>query len=261
MPTAEWNTGTWDGDYDWSAAGDEWSAPWGTTAMQWHGAIWPRIHPFVPAGTILEIAPGFGRWTAFLKGLCTRLIVVDLSERCIAACRRRFAAETHLDYHVNDGKSLAAVPDGAVDFAFSFDSLVHAEADAIASYLAQLPAKLTPDGVGFVHHSNLGEYPQLRPGRGFRPLRTLWKLFRLTTPTHSRALSLTAAKFATLATTAGLACVSQEVINWRGPHLIDCLSVVTRPGSRWDRPHRLVRNPHFMAEAARLAALAELYPA
>ncbi|MEK6280890.1 MAG: hypothetical protein AABN95_11100 [Acidobacteriota bacterium] len=27
----------------------------------------PRIHPFIPVGTILEIAPGYGRWTHYLK--------------------------------------------------------------------------------------------------------------------------------------------------------------------------------------------------
>ena len=30
---------------------------------QWFGLIFPRIHAFLPTGTILEIAPGFGRWT------------------------------------------------------------------------------------------------------------------------------------------------------------------------------------------------------
>ncbi len=50
------------------------------------------------------------------------------------------------------------VADGSIDFVFSFDSLVHAEEDVIRSYLDQLGQKLRPDGVGFLHHSNLGEY-------------------------------------------------------------------------------------------------------
>ena len=44
-------------------------------------------------------------------------------------------------------------------FVFSFDSLVYAENDVIAAYLSQLARKLSPDGVGFIHHSNIGAYP------------------------------------------------------------------------------------------------------
>src|SRR6266550_7952851 len=41
--------------YDWKAAGEEWSAPWGSSAAQWVGTIFPRIRECLPAGTILEI--------------------------------------------------------------------------------------------------------------------------------------------------------------------------------------------------------------
>jgi 16S rRNA A1518/A1519 N6-dimethyltransferase RsmA/KsgA/DIM1 with predicted DNA glycosylase/AP lyase activity len=51
----------------------------------WRGMLRPRINAWVPTGTILEIAPGFGRWTRFLKDVCDRLVVVDLAERCIEA--------------------------------------------------------------------------------------------------------------------------------------------------------------------------------
>ena len=50
------------------------------------------------------------------------------------------------------------VGDAAVDFAFSFDSLVHVEAETLADYLAELARVLVPDGVGFLHHSNFGTY-------------------------------------------------------------------------------------------------------
>jgi hypothetical protein len=47
---------------------------------------------------------------------------------------------------------------GSVDFAFSFDSLVHAEADVIQAYVEQLASILRPGGAAFIHHSNLGQY-------------------------------------------------------------------------------------------------------
>src|SRR6266511_5905235 len=57
------------------------------------GSILPRVHAFVPVGTVLEFAPGFGRWTRFLGPLCDRMVLVDFSERCIDGCRERFGDE------------------------------------------------------------------------------------------------------------------------------------------------------------------------
>src|SRR3954469_21448802 len=161
MADVEENLAVWSTDWDWSTQGDEWSAWWGDTHALWYGALLPRIHAFLPAGTILEIAPGYGRWTQFLKEECERLVAVDLTERCIDACRERFSDATNIEYHVNDGRSLDMVADGSIDFAFSFDSLVHAEADVVGAYVEQLARKLSPDGIGFIHHSNIGGYRRL----------------------------------------------------------------------------------------------------
>ncbi len=48
----------------------------------------PASTPSSPPATILEIAPGYGRWTQYLKDLCDQLVVVDLAERCIDALPR-----------------------------------------------------------------------------------------------------------------------------------------------------------------------------
>ena len=123
MPTVEENQTCWNSTYPWIQQGEEWSSEWGGSEAQWHGAILPRIHAFLPTGTILEIAPGFGRWTHYLKNYCDSLIGVDLGEKCIRDCRQRFASERHLTFYTNDGKSLAMIPDESIDFVFSFDSL------------------------------------------------------------------------------------------------------------------------------------------
>ena len=128
---------------------------------QWFGLIFPRIHAFLPTGTILEIAPGFGRWTTFLTKHCDHLVLVDLSSKCIESCKQRFAYASHLSYHINDGRSLDMIENRSINFVFSFDSLVHAEADVLESYLDQLSNKLKPHGVGLIHHSNLLQYREV----------------------------------------------------------------------------------------------------
>ncbi len=261
MPTIEQNLAEFTTDYDWSGRGDEWSEPWGGTDWQWRGTLWPRIHRFVPAGTILEIAPGFGRWSQFLKELCKRLYLVDLSEKCVDACEERFRADAHVECFLNDGTSLDMVPSHSVDFVFSFDSLVHADADAVEAYVSQLPRVLSAEGVAFLHHSNLGEYAAHFTLIERLPLGTgvLRRLGLLDTCAQWRSYDMTAVKLRRFAETSGLSCVSQELVNWKTRRLIDCMSVVTRPGSRWDGPPRIVRNDGFMEEAARVAAIAGLY--
>src|SRR5262249_43915829 len=150
-----------------------------------------------PTGTILEIAPGFGRWTHYLRNWCQRLIVVDMAENCIAACRRRFAADARITYHVNDGRSLAMIPDRTIDFAFSFDSLVHVEADVLQMYLDRLALKLKPNGAGFFHHSNIGEYQRYFSLIQRMPHRLRDRLLArgLLDQTHHRSFTVTARTF------------------------------------------------------------------
>ena len=265
MPTIEENRSLFGSTYDWPEAGEEWSTPWGNAHMQWYGCILPRISAFVPTDTILEVAPGYGRWTVFLKDLCKRLIIVDLSERCIDRCRQRFTDCSHISYFVNDGKSLEMVADGSVDFIFSFDSLVHAEDAVLKAYAAEFAKKLRPNGAAFVHHSNAGEY--LNRVKVQRQLSKIPKLLHLLIRLgifddvyQWRAKSMTAAKMAMFAEEHNLQCVSQELVTWYTTFvLIDCLSTLVPRESRWSRQNRILRNVGFMREAKRLADLSRLY--
>src|SRR5262249_31502734 len=114
--------------------------------------------------------------------------------------------------------------------------------DVVRAYLEQLPAKMTRNAVGFIHHSNLGEFHG-RPD----------------IPDHGRARSVTGVKFKELAESAHLRCLSQEFINWGGEETIDVLSVFVRADSEWNLPYRSMRNGRFMIEADSQRQLAELY--
>jgi hypothetical protein len=143
-----------------------------------------------------------------------------------------------------------------VDFAFSFDSLVHVEADALGDYIDGLAVKLSDTGTAFIHHSNLGEYRAQfeRFGRIPPRLRSLLADRELIDRSHLRASTVTAAWFSRRCSEAGLRCIGQEVINWGTRRLIDCLSVLTRPDAPLARPNEVVRNPFFMAEAMSICA-------
>src|SRR5271166_1200880 len=278
MANTEQNKNRWNQTYNWLGAGEEWSVDFGGTEALWFFIVYPRIHRFIPASTILEIAPGFGRWTQFLKSQCDCLIAVDISQKCIDFCKSRFASEGHLHFYANDGKSLATVPDNSVDFVFSFDSLVHVEKDVLQMYLSQLARKLRPDGVGFIHHSNLGAY---RLGAGLvRRFNKLPESSRIEIPKRrtvkfvasgveallsinlqaNRASSVTGKLFRQYCEQAGLNCISQEFLNWgKGECLVDAISVFTRHGSRWAREASQLTNTRFVAMSRVTSRLAKLY--
>jgi SAM-dependent methyltransferase len=238
--------------YDWKEAGEEWSEPWGSSHAQWDGTIFPRICDCLPTGTILEIAPGFGRWTHFLKHYCNQLWAVDKSTECIEACRQRFASAPQVHCCLNDGLSLGMIPDGSVDLVFSFDSFVHTSRNVVEAYLRELRAKLKIGGKGFIHHSNFGEYAKSQrerlPDALAKPLIKL----QILDWAHHRNPTMSAELFRVLCKQNGLHCITQELVNWRGRRLIDCLSLFVRSDSADEHATKIIRNPNFMREAARI---------
>ena len=264
MPSLEANKELWTNQKQWLDKGNKWSTVWGTAEAQWNFTLYPRIQHFLPTGTILEIAPGYGRWTQFLRKKAGNLIIVDLVEDCIEACKERFSADDNIQYFTNDGKSLEFIKDGSIDFVFSFDSLVHAESDVLESYLEQLSKKLKPNGVGFIHHSNIGEYTKLfklsNNIKNPQQLRSLLKNIGAIEPDHWRAHSMTAKKFEEFCKKFGLQCISQELVNWQGGlRLIDSFSIFTKTDSVWSRENRILENNCLMTEAKQISRLSNVY--
>ena len=231
MPDLQWNHIVWNDR--WASHGDEWSETWGGARSQWYGAIYPRIADFLPAHSVLEIAPGRGRWTQFLLRHCDEYVGIDLAANCIAACKLRFAAASRARFFVNDGTSLGMVPDSSVDFVFSFDSLVHAEIDVVSEYVRQVLDKLTPTGAAFLHHSNADDSSADRnESQGM-----------------SRAQSVSALAVKDVVEDYGGRVLVQEEVNWGGATRIDCFTTLCRLEGFPGVAPRLLRNDGFMAEA------------
>jgi hypothetical protein len=229
MPSVEWNKSVWNGRYDWKTGGEEWSETWGGSEAQWFGALYPRLHRLLPARSIVEIAPGCGRWSKYLIPLSDHYVGIDLSQHCVDECRRIFANATHATFIANDGLSITSVIDGSCDFLFSFDSLVHAELQVLQSYICEAMRVLSVDGVAFIHHSNLLSFGGC-----------------IGTP-HVRAPSVSAEKVAEAISVAGGHILVQEVINWGGQHQHDCLTTF---GKRRPSESVFLSNGHFMNEAS-----------
>ena len=231
MPDLEWNRVTWSEPKTWLDAGDEWSRGWGGPPAQWYGAIFPRIARWLPAARILEIAPGFGRWTQFLLRQSDEYYGVDYSPLCITQCKKRFSGSVRAHFIQNDGRSLGAIPDNSIDFVFSFDSLVHVELDVLGSYCEQINRKLNPSGVAFLHHSNARN--------GVDAARGLY-------PQAGRAISVSAAAVKEVIENTGGRVLIQEEVNWESVRRIDCMTTFSRNIAYTHLNYKLIENDDFM---------------
>lgn len=266
MPNIETNIEMWT-KYDWSQKGNEWSAYWGNEVAQWHGDIFQRIKNFLPAKNVLEIAPGYGRWTQFLLHLAEKLTLVDLAENCIDACKERFQAYNHIEYHVNNGKSLPMIPDNSIDFIFSFDSLVHAATDAMEGYIKEFSRVLKPEGFAFIHHSNLADVTEIKVESNLID-KIQYRLGTKSRPSHpklssqNRAKDVSANVIQELCQASNLHVVSQELVNWLNPveYLIDCFTLLTPVSASTAGKQTMVwKNIEFMQHVSYVKTFAKYY--
>lgn len=240
MPSIIDNIKKWK-KFDWSLRGTEWCDGFGGPDKAWEHVLLPRIGAFVPTGHILELGPGYGVWTDYLQPappaspLSERMTLVDLAPNCIKFCRKRFS-KRNMAYHTNDGRSLAMVEDGSIDFVFSFNSLVHADHDVMRAYLLQLGQKMKPGSYGFIHHSNLAEYAFEHETMGEDYM-------------HWRGRDMSGDKFRQGCREAGLVCFHQELIPWGSERFIDALSLFVRPMPGKTPEEHVEKNPDFWEQA------------
>lgn len=251
MASVEENRRYWDEVYDWSEGGEEWSRGWGGTEALWTASLQPRLARFLPAATILELAPGHGRLVPYLERHCQTYIGVDLSAGCVSLCQEMFPQH---QFYCNDGRSLPMIADSSVDLVFSFFSLIHAETDTMLDYLREFARVLKPEGGGFIHHSNLAEHGRYfsRVGRLPRGLqRALFEAGLVDLP-QWRAPSVSASVVADLARQAGLAVLCQETVNFGSRRTIDAFTSFVRADGPWQASGGWWRHPGFMHEAMKV---------
>lgn len=161
----------------------------------------------------MEIATGHGRWSKYLIEMSKKYIGIDLCPICIKHCKFKFWGVHKAKFFVNDGCSLCKVKNNSVDFCFSFDSLVHADRDAMDAYIKELSKKLKEDSYAFIHHSNFLQYSQ--------------ELDFNKSNFHCRSREIDYLYIQNICKKYNLHVVSQELIRWmQNPYYIDCISVI-----------------------------------
>jgi ubiquinone/menaquinone biosynthesis C-methylase UbiE len=147
----------WDQDYLWTKDGDEWDSQaqyCGTPYETWkRSLIESLIYPNIGENsTVLEIAPGYERWSESLIERAPTVILVDVSPSCIDFCRNRFRNHENVIYHVNNGLDLKMIATGSINFLWSYVSFVHMDRQVISSYIKEISRILKPGARAIIHH-------------------------------------------------------------------------------------------------------------
>jgi SAM-dependent methyltransferase len=175
---------------------------------QWNTFIEPFLGT-IGGGKVVDLACGRGRWSNILKNSFKHVFASDVNQENLAYCKERFKKESRIDLVALDGYTLP-FENNAMDFVFSFDSMVHFDLDVIAGYLRETYRVLKDGGKAFFHHSNT----------------TNSKVVKIQENPHWRNF-MSKEIFEHLALKAGLTVEKQQVINWGGAQNIDCLTLVS----------------------------------
>ena len=105
------------------------------------------LRPYLlPNSTIIEIGPGGGRWTRYTLNV-SHIYAVDYHQELLNELKSNFDAN-NITYIKNNGDDFPNIPDGSIDFLFSFGTFVHLDTDIIDRYLRNMKPLL-------MNHSNV----------------------------------------------------------------------------------------------------------
>jgi ubiquinone/menaquinone biosynthesis C-methylase UbiE len=128
-------------------------------AMEAH---WRLIWPAFKDGdftSVVELAPGHGRNTEYLRRHAKTIHLVDVNQSCLDACHARFGEARdgcRFFYHLTDGTKLQGVPDQSITFGYSWDAMVHFDKGVVREYIHEFARVLKRGATAFLHMSNYG---------------------------------------------------------------------------------------------------------
>jgi len=105
-----------------------------------------------PDQAALEIGPGGGRWTRYLRDF-HRLYVVDYHPELLQELKKNFNPP-NMTFIQNNGADFPGIQDGSIDFLFSFGCFVHLDAQLIEAYLKNMERILKPSANVVIHYSD-----------------------------------------------------------------------------------------------------------
>jgi hypothetical protein len=111
------------------------------------------LKPYVSSdATVIEIGPGGGRWTRYMLS-AKRLYAIDYHQELLGELKRNISSRS-IVYVKNSGDDFPNIPEGSIDFVFSFGTFVHLDVKIIERYLQNLKPLLKPTSNVVIQYSD-----------------------------------------------------------------------------------------------------------
>lgn len=144
---------TWN-NWDWNQMGEEW-----TKSESWKNKLVSEIIvKLIPEdSSIIEVGPGGGRWTEFLKNKASLLYLIDISKKCLELSAERFSKDKNIQYKLIKDIKFDFLEAKSIDVVFSYDVFVHIDKTQIAEYFNEFARVLKNRGRIILHYSKVGD--------------------------------------------------------------------------------------------------------
>ena len=192
---------------------------WYDAAENVLGVFWDKGSTFLSMFTsldldnVVELACGHGRHVARYEQSANKITLVDVVDKNISYCKKRFSDKHKISFYTNNGYDLSELESNTYTALFTYDSMVHFEMMDIFGYLKETKRILKSGGRALFHHSNNTED------------------YRITFSTGSCGRNYMSKQlFAYLVNRAGLKVLEQKLIDWSGHKALDCLTLVEKSG-------------------------------
>ncbi len=195
-----------DGYYDYAETEDCLRVFWGSSS------VFLSMFNTLDLSSVIELACGKGRHVEQYADKAGQIVLVDILEKNIDFCKKRFMHRDNIKYYQNNGHDLSELHDEEYSALFTYDAMVHFELFDIYNYLLETYRVLKRGGKGLFHHSNLmTSYDQT-----------------FANPHNSGGRNFMCKElFAYLAYKAGFEIIDQKVIDWNSPQM-DCITLVQK---------------------------------
>lgn len=160
---------------------------------------------------VIELACGRGRHVRKYIDKTADVTLVDILDKNIDFCRKRFSAYNKVHYYCNNGFNLEQLPSDTYTALFSYDAMVHFEMLDIYEYLKDIHRVLKKGGRVLIHHSNYDKD---------------YMASFIKSP-HGRSY-MNANIFAYLSSRCGFQVLEQKVISWGGIEGLDGITLLEK---------------------------------
>lgn len=179
----------------------------------WHkNSIFYQLFEKLDLDRVVELACGRGRHVPQYINKAKSIILVDILDKNIDICKKRFNDSDKISFYKNDGDNLKFIEDSSCTSLFTYDAMVHFESIDIYNYLVDIHRILKDGGRALFHHSNLD---------------TDYRLSFISNEFNGRSY-MSMSLFAHFAYRAGFKILEQHKISWNGVPGMDGITLVEK---------------------------------